>query len=282
MKIGILVAAAIFIGGSCFAQELKIKKDDLMIDEKVVAKVSGKGRLYSFSDMSGKLQFKGEIVNGRSGTSTTAESIGWIEFTGTNGNVREVNFADIPFTMSMGKMLAGNALAVGLITKEGINETKVNEFFQTADRSLSSVKSDANKTLKADMLKEDALARENSIMIGVKGNIKTKTGETIGSIEKLSVSADQSSFSRGFSASGMNKYYEYHVFDANKKLVAKLPCSDNGVTNDNKGLKIYTEDGKIWPIQAKTNMLNTSLPGDPIADRMVKKLYANGYLSTSK
>ncbi|PTT28322.1 hypothetical protein DBR28_16975 [Chryseobacterium sp. HMWF028] len=268
-KMKLVIATAIFASISLFSQEIKIKKGELLLDNKAVAKVEDKGRLYKFSDMNGKLQFDATIINGR--TIGTQSDNGWVEYTGTNGHVKEAGHTEGTFTLSMGKLIVQNAIAQGLITKDGIDEAKVNEFFLTEDRSLSDARKNGIASQKTEAKNEDDLG----VSIDFNGNIKNKNGEFLGFITRAYIDASQSQFS---STAMMDKYLEYRVFDINKILIAKLQCSDSDITNESKGLKIYTYDNKEIPMTAKNGMdFKKPLAVDKIADRMVKKLYANGY-----
>ncbi|MDP9960391.1 hypothetical protein [Chryseobacterium lathyri] len=265
----LVIATAIFASISAFSQEIKIKKGELLLDNKAVAKVDDKGRIYKFSDMNGKLQFDATVINGR--TIGTQSDNGWIEYTGTNGHVKEANHTEGTFTLSMGKLIVQNAMAQGLITKDGIDEAKVNEFFLTEDRSLSDTRKNGITSQKTEAKNEDDLG----ISVDFNGNIKNKNGEFLGFITRAYIDASQSQFS---STAMMDKYLEYRVFDINKILIAKLQCSDSDITNESKGLKIYTYNNKEIPMTAKNGMdFKKPLAVDKIADRMVKKLYANGY-----
>ncbi len=76
----------------------------------------------------------------------------------------------------------------------------------------------------------------------------------------------------------VHKFLEYRVFDVNRILIAKLPCTDSDINNEQVGLKIYTFDNKVITMAAENGMnFQKPLAVDKIADRMVKKLYANGY-----
>jgi len=273
MKMKLVIATAMLASISVFSQEIKIKKGELLLDNKAVAKVDDKGRLYKFSDMNGKLQFDATVINGR--TIGTQSDNGWVEYTGTNGHVKEANHTEGTFTLSMGKLIVQNAIAQGLITKDGIDEAKVNEFFLTEDRSLSGARKNGIASQKTEAKNEDAIGTS----VDINGNIKNDKGEIIGFLTRAYIDASQSQFS---STAMMDKYLEYRVFDINKILIAKLQCSDSDMTNEDKGLKIYTYDNKEIPMTAKNGMNFQKLEllpllVDKIADRMVKKLYANGY-----
>ncbi|SEH29667.1 hypothetical protein [Chryseobacterium culicis] len=270
MNTKIFVISTMLVGISVFSQEIKIKKGELLLDDKVVAKVEDKNRVYRFSDMNDKFQFSAAIISPK--TSGTQPDRGWIECIGANGNVKEIEFSDnVTFTLSVGKLLVQNIMARDLITKDGIDEAKVNEFFLTADRSLSEKRNESTASQKADAKNEDDLG----LSIDFKDNIKNKNGEVIGSITRVIVDPSQSKF---FGSPMVHKFLEYRVFDFNRVLIAKLPCTDSDINNEQVGLKIYTFDNKVIPMAAKNGWDYTKpLSVDDIADRLVKKLYANGY-----
>ncbi|MBE4948007.1 hypothetical protein [Chryseobacterium culicis] len=270
MNTKIFVISTMLVGISAFSQEIKIKKGELLLDDKVVAKVEDKNRVYRFSDMNDKFQFSAAIISPK--TSGTQPDRGWIECIGANGNVKEIEFSDnVTFTLSVGKLLVQNIMAKDLITKDGIDEAKVNEFFLTADRSLSEKRNESTASQKADAKNEDDLG----LSIDFKDNIKNKNGEVIGSITRVIVDPSQSKFS---GSPMVHKFLEYRVFDVNRVLIAKLPCTDSDINNEQVGLKIYTFDNKVIPMAAKNGLdYKKPLSADDIADRLVKKLYANGY-----
>lgn len=266
----LLLTTVLFVSISAFSQEIKIKKGELLLDNKAVAKVDDKGRIYKFSDMNGKLQFDATLINGR--TIGIQSDNGWVEYIGTNGHVKEANHVEGIFTLSMGKLIIQNAMAQGLITKDGIDEAKVNEFFLTEDRSLSEARKNGIASQKAEAKEEDKLG----ISVDFNGNIKNKNWETLGFVTRAYIDASQSRFS---SPTMMYKHLEYRVFDVNKVLVAILHCSDDDKTNEDKGLKVYTNDGKMILMSAKNGMnFENPLSVDKIADRMAKKLFVNGYI----
>lgn len=266
MKKGLIVLSFL-LGALTFAQDVKIKKGDLLIDEKVVAKVNDKDWFYNFSTLDGNLMF---TVKKRGGE--TPDQKGWLEFKGANGNIKEVDFDAKSNTMSVGKTMAKNAMVLGLITANGIDEEKVKEFFQTEDLQFSGAKAEAEKSLAEENKKEDSIAFENKVAIDKNGSILWKRDEKIGSIEKV------------LKSKGMAiKYYEFVVYDNNKKQIANLPFTDMRSENaKNGGLFIETIDGKKLPFDISLIKFGTSdsLPInlDDAANRVVKKLFANGYL----
>ncbi|WP_419487075.1 hypothetical protein [Chryseobacterium bernardetii] len=260
MKIKLIIATAMFVSISAFSQEIKIKKGELLLDDKVVAKVDDKKNVYSFSDLNGQPKFNVKVFP------TINTEKGWIEFTGQNGNVKEVDFADTGFTLSEGKLIVKNALAQGLLTKDGINEEKVKEFFQTTDRSLTENREKTKKMQQEVNDKENILANEMGITIDNSGKIWNKNKELQGYIQRVNT---------GNQTIILN--YEYRVYDINKIQIAKLQCTNSDTYNSKNGLKITTYDNKEAEIFVTGNDYSGSLSQDKMAERMVRKLFANGY-----
>ncbi|WP_165601811.1 hypothetical protein [Chryseobacterium sp. CBo1] len=259
MNTRLFLIFTIFMTISTFSQEIKIKKGELLLDDKAVAKVSDKGRVYSFSDLNGKPQFSAQMFNG-----DTTEK-GWVEFKGENGNVKEVEFSDTTFSLNMGKILVRNALAQGLITLDGINEAKVNEFFQTNDRSLTEGRAKTKIMQQETSDKEDKITNEIGIRIDNAGKIWDKNKVLLGFIQRVNT------------GNNIVLNYEYSVYENNKIRIAKLNCTNNDTYNSKNGLKVITYDNKQAEILVTNNNFGGPLSEDKMADRMVKKLVANGY-----
>lgn len=261
-----LIVLSILFGALTFAQDVKIKKGDLLIDEKPVAKVSDKDWFYDFSTLDGNLMF---TVKKRGGE--TPDQKAWLEFKGANGNIQEVDFDPKSNTMSVGKTMAKNAMVLGLINANGIDQEKVKEFFQTQDLKFSGANAEAAKALADENSKEDLIATENKLAIDKNGSVLWKKDEKIGSIEKVQKSDGMAT-----------KNYEFIVYDHNKKQIANLAYTDLRSENaKNGGLYIQTFDGKKLPFDLSLIKFGTSnsLPInlDDAANRIVKKLFANGY-----
>ena len=63
MKTKLLLGAVLLISSLCAAQDVKVKKGEIMLDNKSVAKMEQKGRVYYISDMNNKLLFEAIITN---------------------------------------------------------------------------------------------------------------------------------------------------------------------------------------------------------------------------
>ncbi|WP_288446747.1 hypothetical protein [uncultured Chryseobacterium sp.] len=260
MNTKIFVISTMLVGISAFSQEIKIKKGELLLDDKVVAKVEDKKEVYSFSDLNGQPKFSVKVFP------TIGTEKGWVEFTGQNGNVKETEFADTGFTLSEGKLIVKNALSQGLLTKDGFDETKVNEFFKTTDRSLTRDRENNKAAQKKVDDNENVLANERGIRIDNSGKIWDKNKELTGFIKRVDLGHN-----------GIFNNYEYRVYDTNQIQIATLSCTNYDPANIQRGMKIITYDNKQSEISVTHNSFSGPLSEDKVADRMVKRLIFNGY-----
>ncbi len=260
MKMKLVIATAIFASISAFSQEIKIKKGELLLDDKVVAKVDDKKDVYSFTDLNGQPKFSVKVFP------TIGVKKGWVEFTGQNGNVKETEFADTGFTLSEGKLVVKNALAQGLLTKDGFDEVKVNEFFKTTDRSLTQDRENSRKMQQEVNDKEDILAKEMGITIDNSGKIWNKNKELLGFIKRVDLGNN-----------GIYNNYEYRVYDTNQIQIAILSCTNYDRANEQRGMKIMTYDNKVSEISVTNNSFSEPLSEDKVADSIIKRLIFNGY-----
>ena len=260
MNTKIFVISTMLVGISAFSQEIKIKKGELLLDDKVVAKVEDKKEVYSFSDLNGQPKFSVKVFP------TIGTEKGWVEFTGQNGNVKETEFADTGFTLSEGKLIIKNALSQGLLTKDGFDETKVNEFFKTTDRSLTQDRENNKAAQKKVDDNENVLANERGIRIDNSGKIWDKNKELTGFIKRVDLGHN-----------GIFNNYEYRVYDTNQIQIATLSCTNYDPANIQRGMKIITYDNKQSEISVTHNSFSGPLSEDKVAGRMVKRLIFNGY-----
>lgn len=260
MNTKIFVISTMLVAISAFSQEIKIKKGELLLDDKVVAKVEDKKEVYSFSDLNGQPKFSVKVFP------TIGTEKGWVEFTGQNGNVKETEFADTGFTLSEGKLIVKNALSQGLLTKDGFDETKVNEFFKTTDRSLTQDRENKKAAQKKVDDNENILANERGIRIDNSGKIWDKNKELTGFIKRVDLGHN-----------GIFNNYEYRVYDTNQIQIATLSCTNYDPANIQRGMKIITYDNKQSEISVTHNSFSGPLSEDKVADRMVKRLIFNGY-----
>ncbi|MET3539268.1 hypothetical protein ABID34_004370, partial [Chryseobacterium limigenitum] len=88
MKIKLVLVATMFASVSVFSQEVKVKKGEIQIDGKSVAKIDKEKNNYTISDLSGKALFTATITNETPLKNTVSKY--WMQLTGSNGVVKEL------------------------------------------------------------------------------------------------------------------------------------------------------------------------------------------------
>lgn len=265
MKIKLILVATMFACISVFSQEVKVKKGEIQIDGKSVAKIDREKYIYTISDLSGKALFTATITNKTPLNNDASKS--WLQLTGTNGVVRELELIDkTSFSLGLEKPITENLTKSTdpLLPASGIDEAKINSFFQTEDKSISKAEDAAIEETKEIIRAEDALAAENKILIDRVGIISANN-EKIGYIVRKVTGKD-----------GIQTYLSYTVLDINKIPIAKIDFSNYDGANAKYGLIVKTYDGKSFPIKM-ANYTSERLEEDKLAPRVIKKLYANGY-----
>lgn len=260
-----ILAIGLAVSLSVSAQEIKIKKGDLTIDGKLVAKVEDKGRDYTFKDLNGNTLFYATIS---STDPSRKDDKGWVIFKGTNGNVREVAYKN-GFTLSLGKLLAENAMAYGILNKDGGDQAGITEFFAKEDKSFSEVRSNKIIAEKEDRARENAV----NLTIDSQGKITDEQGKYIGYITRTNIDGEKSRFGIDL----ISKFMEYRIYDPQNVLIAKLQAKNSSYKNNQFGLVIETIDKKEIPIEDNNTFYDKPLAYDDLANRMMKKLYAQGY-----
>lgn len=265
MKLKILFAVLTLVSILSFSQEVKVKKGEIQVNGKSVAKIDKEKMIYTISDLSGKALFTATITNQTPLKNTASKT--WLQLTGSNGVVRELDLIpQTSFSFGMEKPIIENLTLSNdpLLPASGIDEAKINSFFQTEDRSISKAEDMVIEKEKKIAKSEDSIASINKVVIGSSGIITSK-GNKIGYIALKTESSDALGF----------KTYSYNVLDINKLVIAKILFSNVDTNNAKKGLTINTYDGKSFPVKA--NFTTVVVENDDLAKRVVNKLYANGY-----
>jgi hypothetical protein len=265
MKLKLLPIAMVAVSTFVYAQEVKVKKGEIQIDGKAVAKIDKEKNNYTISDLSGKALFTATITNETPLKNTISKY--WLQLTGSNGVVKELELIDkTSFSFGFEKPITQNLTKSEnpLLPASGIDENKINSFFQTEDRSISKVEDDRIEEYKEINRSEDALAAENKILISNVGIISANN-EKIGYIVRKVTGKDM-----------VQQFLTYTVLDINKIPIAQINFSSWDQANVKSGLVLQTFDGKSFPIKL-VNYTSERLEYDQLAPRVVKKLYANGY-----
>ncbi|SFZ97119.1 hypothetical protein SAMN05216324_1431, partial [Chryseobacterium limigenitum] len=182
MKIKLVLVATMFASVSVFSQEVKVKKGEIQIDGKSVAKIDKEKNNYTISDLSGKALFTATITNETPLKNTVSKY--WMQLTGSNGVVKELELIDkTSFSFGFEKPITQNLTKSEnpLLPASGIDENKINSFFQTEDRSISKSEDNRIEEYKEINRSEDALAADNKILISNVGIISANN-EKIGYI----------------------------------------------------------------------------------------------------
>lgn len=264
MKSKILFLVSVILAGFGYSQTVKVKKGEIQVNEKSVAKISREKGIYTISDLSGKPLFTAVITDKTPLKNTASKR--WLELTGTNGVVRELDLIpQTSFSLGFEKPITENLTLSSdpLIPASGIDDAKISRFFQKEDRSISKAEDEVIEKEKKIARIEDSLAALDKVVIGKSGNITSK-GNKIGYIV-LKEEVHQPGI----------KNYSYNVLDINKLMVAKILFSDNDLNNEMKGLVINTYNGETLPVKARYK--TSVVENDELALRVVNKLYANGY-----
>lgn len=265
MKLRFLPLAMVAVSTFVYAQEVKVKKGEIQIDGKSVAKIDKEKNNYTISDLSGKALFTATITN-QTPLKNYASKY-WLQLTGSNGVVKEMELIDkTSFSFGFEKPITQNLIksADPLLPASGIDEAKINSFFQSEDRSISKAEDDRIEEYKAINSSEDALAKENKILISNVGIISANN-EKIGYIVRKVTGKDM-----------VQQFLSYTILDINKIPIAQINFSSWDQANVKSGLEVKTFDGKSFPIKL-ANYSSERLEYDELAPRVVKKLYANGY-----
>lgn len=265
MKLKFLPIALVAVSTFVYAQEVKVKKGEIQIDGKSVAKIDKEKNNYTISDLSGKALFTATITSQTPLKNNVSKN--WLQLTGSNGVVRELELIDkTSFSFGFEKPITENLTKSSdpLLPASGIDENKINSFFQTEDRSISTAEDIRIEKDKETNRSEDALAADNKILISSVGIISANN-QKIGYIVRKVTGTD-----------GIQKFLSYTVLDINKIPVAQIDFSSYDKANVKYGLVLKTFDGKSFPIKL-ANYTSERLEEDELAPRVVKKLYANGY-----
>lgn len=256
-----MVAVSTFV----YAQEIKVKKGEIQIDGKAVAKIDKEKNNYTISDLSGKALFTATITN-QTPLKNYASKY-WLQLTGSNGVVKEMELIDkTSFSFGFEKPITQNLTKSEnpLLPASGIDEAKINSFFQTEDRSISKAEDNRLEEYKSINSSEDAIASDNKILISNVGIISANN-EKIGYIVRKVTGKDM-----------VQQFLTYTVLDINKIPIAQINFSSWDQANVKSELVVKTFDGKSFPIKL-ANYTSERLEYDELAPRVVKKLYANGY-----
>lgn len=267
MKIKILFLLLISINSFVFSQKIKVKKEEISVDGKSIAKIKkGKGN-YIISNLEGEELFTASINNKTPKGNIVYNN--WLELTSVkNGNIKEVELLpDNSFTFSSEKLILKNLLLNDkkLLTDTGINKVIVDDFFKNEDRTISTNEDNVAEYDKKINAIEDSIAIANKLDYDKYGNIFVND-KKIGFLVRKEIDHGPA----------FSNEIVYSIFDLDKTEIAKITFSSNSDFNLNKALMLNTYDGKSFQIKG-ANYSSNLIKNDSLAPRVIKKLYANGY-----
>ena len=263
MKKNLFIVLTMMLAFSASAQKMKIKKGEIQFDRVSDAKIEKqkKSNAFLLSDLKGNPLFT--VSQETKIPSGIALPSPMLVFTGTNGNVQEISTADIEssFTFNTTDYLVQLVIncRADLITSQGVNQDKINDFFKTSSRSVSDAFMAVIEQRKAELAKEDELANSVNLTVSRKGDILAN-GKKIGNI---SVKQDEM----------RRPIYTYLISELNDIPIASMIAKETTQPNlhatntyDGKVISVFTESGYAF-----------LLDNDENAKRMVRKLYYEGY-----
>jgi len=276
MKKIVFIVMAAFITLSAAAQKVSIKKGEIQVDGTPIAKiekVKGKGlgsSEYVFSDLNGTVLFNADLVTKTPGGNLLPESILLLE--APNGTVKEFDKSNIKtsVTLSVERLMCDLVMNCGanLITPQGVDLEKVNEYFQTSDRCITTAFDNGIRETYREIKEEDAQAKKDDLKIDSNGSV-WKGAVKIGTISMKKDDKDSKC--------------KYAVWDKDKNLVGVTAIPYSGDIHSNTVqkpvLKDYTAitfDGQKLPMKAVFDATCASHIDD-VANRLLKKLYYSGY-----
>ena len=145
----IILALLITLPVLCYGQKIKVKKGVVTFDDNEVAKVNDDVRnFYKFSTLKGEKAFD---VESKGMSASNLEGFQWLEMTSADGKKTEIPYEVLMTSFSVTKLII-KLLSdkYELITTNGIDMAKVDEFFAVERENLSDKYAKAVVSAKAD------------------------------------------------------------------------------------------------------------------------------------
>jgi hypothetical protein len=259
MKKNILIVLLALTSVTSFAQEFKVKKGEVLLDGKPIAKMSTKVlRQYEISNLDGT----NSITAYMRVCENPAPGKAYIEIANAEKKANDLDFAKYsPFNID--RSIIQTLFAQGLITENGIQLEKVDAFVNGTPTGLG--EKYGCKQQSAEKAVTDALA----LSIDDSGTIFSKK-EKIGYIRIIT--------NNGTTNGAVEKY---EVTNLNHKIIGTWYGKFGMVQGYDKALnqEIYTYDGKVFKVEFNNsgNPIGYKMSQDVTAMNIVKRLTGNGY-----
>jgi hypothetical protein len=256
----IILALFVLISIHSFAQEFKIKKGEVLLDGKPIAKISTKVlREYKISNLDGTNTITAYM---RICNMTTPGKVYIEVFNENDKKSNDLDFAKYsPFNVD--RSIVQTLFAKEMITENGVQLEKINSFLNDAPTGLG--EKYGCKQQNAEKQITDAL----ELTIDDYGTVFNKNKE-IGRISMITSTGD---------TSGAVEKYEVRDLDSN--LIGTWYGKFGMVQNYGKALnqEIMTYDNKVFKVEFDNggNFIGYKMSKDITAMNIIKKLIANGY-----
>lgn len=255
MKKNILIALLSLVSISSFAQEFKVKKGEVLLDGKPIAKMSSKViREYKISNLDGT----NTITTYMRVCENPAPGKAYIEIANDEKKSNDLDFIKLsPFNVDRSIIQA--LFTQGMITENGVQLEKINDFLNGTPTGLG--EKYGCKQQSAEKAITDALV----LSIDDNGNIFSKK-EQIGYITMIK------------KGGAVDKY---EVSNLDHKLIGTWYGEFGMVKGYDKALRqeIYTYDGKVFKVEFDNggNFIGYKMSQDITAMNIVKRLTGNVY-----
>jgi len=119
MKKTFTILVAVSSISTVSAQDITIKKGEILLDKKAVVKIDKKDDYNLISNLTGVLSYKATIKGKTPKGRETSQK--WIELVNSDNRVQEIALELKSFNVNMQKKLVENLVKKGYITNNGIN-----------------------------------------------------------------------------------------------------------------------------------------------------------------
>lgn len=259
MKKTIFTLLLAAISSVTFAQEFKVKKGEVLLDGKPIAKMSSKVlREYKISNLDGT----NTITAYMRYCEATVPGKAYIEIANDEKKFNDLDFEKYS-AFNVDRSIIQTLFAKGMITENGIQLEQINTFINGTPTGLG--EKYGCKQLSAEKAITDALA----LTIDDSGAVYSKK-EKIGYITMIT--------NNGTTTGAVEKY---EVVNLDNKIIGTWYAKFGMVQGYSKALnqEIYTYDGKVFKVDFdnRGNPIGYKMSQDVTALNIIKKLTGNGY-----
>lgn len=267
MKKTLLTIVFVAVSVLSQAQKIKVKKDQILLDDKAIAKIDNKKRIYTVSTLADEPKFTAEVKTKRF---TDGSSTNWIVLSDMNNqNTNEIPFDQIESGLAFEKNIIANLLKSDLpiLSLDGINESLLSQYLSKQNERISVQMEQKEIEIVENIKKAHELYLSKHIAIDQQGNIFSDNVK----IGKVTRSSTKDSFGKD--------NYGYNVYDAKNILIGEY----HQFGGYNPETKYYLREEllvvkqKIIPIVFQNILSSTSLDKDKNVENILATLFFYGY-----